>query len=283
MNWLFFALISVLIYSTKNLFQRILMKEEKSDPYLHSIVYYIFGGCIALIISLFNGGFQYELSLEQLLLFIPLAFIATLGLVLLFKSFQTVEASENAIIQSSQKLWTVAGSFLFLSEIFSIKTALGTILIVAGIIISIWENKKLKFNQGVLLAFAAALLYSISDLLSFYLVRGMDPLSFMVYLYFLPVIIMIIAKPSSVPKLKVFFQPKRIMVLVWLALSSTVGSAFTFLAYKVGGTVGQITVILGLTTISSVLISIILLDERKNLVKKIIGAVVVVLGALLVI
>ena len=283
MTWLIFAILSVLIYSSKSLFQRVLMKEEQSDPYLHSVVYYIVAGIIALVISLFSGGFQYHLSLNQIALFIPLTIITAIGLVLLFKSFQNVEASENTIIQSSGKLWTVIGAFIFLHEVFSIKTLIGTVLIIIGIAITIYEKKKIKFNNGVILVFIATVFYSIGDLISYYLVRDLNPMSFMVYLYFLTVVVLLIIKPKTIFKIKYFFKPQRAIVLTWLSLISTVGSAFSFLAYKAGGGVGQITVILGLTTFFSVLMSVTFLKERNNLLNKIIGAIIVVVGALFVV
>jgi drug/metabolite transporter (DMT)-like permease len=96
------------------------MKDDQSDPYAQSVVFFGLGGTFALLFSLFDGGFQYQITKSQLLLFLPLTVCATVGPVLLFKAYQRIDASEIAILQSSQKLWAVMGAFLFLQEPFSI-------------------------------------------------------------------------------------------------------------------------------------------------------------------
>lgn len=282
MSWLFLTILSVLIYSTSNTFHRVLMKDEQSDPYAQSIVFFGLAGTLAFIFSILHGGFQYHLTFNQFLLFIPLAVCTTIGPVLLFKSFQLIDASENAVIQSSQKLWTVLGAFIFLHEVFSINKVVGTLVIISGIIIAIWENKKLKLNKGVILVLIASLFYASADLISYYIVRDFDPISFIVYVCFLPVVTLLLVRPKTIKKIKYYFKPKYAVYVALLSLGDTLGTLCSFYAYQIGRNVSQITPIMGLITIISVLISIVFLRERTRIPQKILGAVVVVLGVLLV-
>jgi drug/metabolite transporter (DMT)-like permease len=147
MSWLLLTLLGILVFSPKSLLYRVLMRDDKSDPYAQSVVFFGLGGTFALLFSLFHGGFQYQITLRQLLLFLPLTVCATVGPVLLFKSYQRIDASEISILQSSQKLWAVFGAFLLLQEPFSVNRILGTLVIIVGIAITLWRRKRFQVSQ----------------------------------------------------------------------------------------------------------------------------------------
>ena len=283
MSWLLLTLLAVIVFSSSNLFHRLLMKDEQSDPYAQSIVFFSIAGVFALVFSFFHGGFQYQITANQFLLFLPLALCTTVGPVLLFKSFQLIDASENAILQSSQKLWTVLGAFLFLHELFSSKKLIGTIITIIGIAIALWNKRRVILNKGVLLVFMATLFYSGADLISFYLVRDFDPFSLIVYVCFLPVITLLLIKPKTIKKIAFYFKPKYALFVSILGLSDTLGTACTYYAYQIGRNAAQITPILAMITIISVLMGIVFLKERSNIPNKILGALATVVGVLLVI
>ena len=102
MSWLGLTLLGILVFSPKSLLYRVLMKDEQSDPYAQSVVFFGLGGTLALLFSLVHGGFQWQITSRHLLLFLPLTVCATVGPVLLFKAYQRIDASEIAILQTSQ-------------------------------------------------------------------------------------------------------------------------------------------------------------------------------------
>jgi drug/metabolite transporter (DMT)-like permease len=282
MSWLVLTLLGILVFSPKSLLYRVLMKDDKSDPYAQSVVFFGLGGTFALFFSLFHGGFQYRITSSQLLLFLPLTVCATVGPVLLFKAYQRIDASEIAILQSSQKLWAVLGAFLLLQEPFSVSKTLGTLVIVVGIAITLWRGTKFQVNEGVALVLAATLFYAGMDLVSYYIVRDFDAISFIVYVCYLPVVTLLLLKPQAVKKISYYFKPKYALGVSVLALCDTVGTLCFFFAYQVGRNAAQIVPLAGLITINSVLLGIIFLGEYTNIPNKVIGALVTVVGAVLV-
>lgn len=258
------------------------MKDSKSDPYVQTVVFYGLGGIIALLLAFMHNGFQYWMIFDKPLLFIPLATTATAGPVFLFKSFQLIDASENAILQSSQKLWTVLGAFIFLGEAFSINKILGTIVTIIGIAIALWRKKKFQLNIGVAFVIIATFFYASADLISFFLVRNIDPLSLIVFVCFLPVITLLILKPKTVNKINFYFNPKYAVYVSILALSDTLGTLSIYYAYKAGRNASQIAPILGTVILISVVLAIIFLKERTNITNKIIGSIITLIGVLLV-
>src|SRR5512147_2670206 len=181
MSWLLLTLLGILVFSPKSLLYRVLMKDEQSDPYAQSVVFFGLGGTFALLFSLLHGGFQYRIPSGQLFWFLPLTVFATVGPVLLFKAYQRIEASEVPILQTSQNLWAVLGAFLFLREPFSVSKILGTLVVILGIVITLWRGKRLQVNEGAALVILATLFYAAMDLVSFYIARDFDAISLIVY------------------------------------------------------------------------------------------------------
>lgn len=283
MTWQFFVGLSVLLFSLNSLFHRVLMKEESSDPYAQTIVFYGLGGIFAFIISIFRGGFHYQISSNQLPFFFLLTVFATAAPVLAFKALKQIESSETSILLSSQRLWLVLGAFIFLNEPFSIQKLIGTIIIFFGIMVAQWKKQKFVFNQGAFFVLLAALSYAIAEIISFYILRNFDTTSFSVYNCLLPVLALIIITPKTLKKLTFYLKPKRALNISLVSLNDTLATIFLFFAYQIGRNASQIGPLMATQTIVSVLLAILILKERNNILNKIIGASIVVAGVILVI
>lgn len=258
------------------------MKDEESDPYAQTVAFYGLAGFFALIFAIVHGGFQYHLSQNQLLLFIPLAITATIGPVLLFKALKSIDSSESTILFSSENLWIVLGAFIILKEPFSINKILGTLIIILGIAIAFWKQKKFQLNISALLVVSASFFYAGANLISYFLARDFDALSLIVYVCFLPVFTLLLIKPALIKKLAYYFKPKYRIYITVSALNDTLGTLCTYYAYQIGRNAAQISPLMGTITIISVLLAVILLKERSNITNKILGAITVAVGVILV-
>ena len=282
MSWLALTLLGILVFSPKSILYRLLMRDAESDPYAQSVVFFGLGGTFALLFALLHGGFQVRIPSSQLLWFLPLTVFATVGPVLLFKAYQRIEASEVPILQTSQNLWAVLGAFLFLREPFSVSKIVGTLVVILGIVMTLWRGKKLRINEGAALVILATLFYAAMDLVSFYIARDFDAISLIVYVCYLPVLALLLLRPRTVRKISYYFKPRYALGVSVLALCDTVGTICFFYAYQAGRNAAQIVPLGGLITNNSVLLGIIFLKERTHIPNKLIGALVTVAGAAMV-
>jgi drug/metabolite transporter (DMT)-like permease len=175
---------------------------------------------------------------------VQLTVCATVGPVLLFKSYQRLDASEISILQSSQKVWAVLGAFVLLQEPFAVNKILGTLVIVA------------------------TLFYAGMDLVSYYIVRDFDAISFIVYVCYLPVVALLLIRPQTVKKISYYFKPKYALGVSVLALCDTVGTICFYFAYQLGRNAAQIVPLGGLITINSVLLGIVVLKAYTKIPNK---------------
>ena len=204
MSWQILASLSVLFYSGN--------------------AFYGIVGTFALIISIFRGGFQYQISSEQTPYFILIAIFAALTSVLGFKALQSIESSENSVLISSSKLWVVLGAFTILHEEFSIIRFFGAVIVLAGIAIAQYQNHKFIFNKGVVFALLASISYAITEITSFFILRNFDANSFAVFTNWLPIIVILIINPKSILKLSFYLRQKN---AIWISIISF-GDSFPF-------------------------------------------------------
>jgi len=283
-TWLPLILLAILIASSNTLLHRVLLRDEQSDPYAQSMTFFGIGGTIALLFAaLHPGGFQYHLSASQLLLFLPLTACATIGPVLYFTALQRVEASETTIVyQAGHKFWTVLGAFVFLGEAVTANKVLGAVAVVLGITIAVSGRHEFRYSRGVLLVVVATVFYSAMDLLSFFLDRSVDPISLIVYVCYLPVLALLVTRPQTLQHLRFYFTRRRAACITVLGMNDTLGTLCVFYAYRIGRNAAQIDPLLGMTAIISVVLAIVLLREREHLAGKLLGALVTMVGAVLV-
>src|ERR1700733_8886062 len=98
MSWTVLIVLSTLLFSLTTLFHRIVMRDEKSDPYAQTFVYYSFGGLLTVAMALARGDFQYAIAPHQFPFFIFIMIGGMLAPVCKFKAVKYLEASESSIL-----------------------------------------------------------------------------------------------------------------------------------------------------------------------------------------
>lgn len=279
-SWQLFLFASIFFTSINGLFHRVLMKKDNSDPVAQTVVFATLAGIFSFIISLYRG-FHLPTHIQLLPNFIIMVILLTLAPLCTFKAYQSAEASEVGILLSSQRLWTVLAAFVFLGETPTIYKILGTCLILFGVTITSWKKHKIKFTTGELFALAAALFYGLSFVNAFYILRSYDAPSFEVLSNFLPVLVIIIFFPQVFKKMKFYSKPKNLINVSLTALFDALAAISLYIAYQYGRNASQISPLSATSLVITVILAAIFLKERNNLSKKILGAVIVVTGAML--
>lgn len=281
MTWQLFILVSVLAFSSKGLFFRTLMRQRNSDPWAQAIVFSLLVGAFSLLVALPQGLHFPELPLLLPNFFLLIA-ILPMAAFLTFSAFQLLEASEIGILISSQYLWTVIASFIFLNEPAVPSKVLGTLLIIAGIAITSWRKNELKINKGIFLILGAAFLYGISYVNGFYILQHLDAPSFGFYASILPALLLLLIRPQVIKKMSFYLIPKNGINVLTTSFLDTVATLTLYFAYQLGRNASQITPLSATSPIITVMLATLFLRERKSLTNKFLGAAAVVIGTALI-
>lgn len=282
MTWQLLLLISILSSSFKGMLFRILMRERDSDPRAQTIVFQGIAGVFAFLITLVRG-FNFPIFPLLLPNFIIMIFLLTLAPIFTFRALQLTGASEVAIYLSSQWLWIVLAAFVFLGEKVTFLKILGTIFILLGVALISWKKHKIEIKKGEFFALLAGLLYGLSYINGFYILQSLDAFSFAVYATLLPALTLTIIQPRVLKKLKFYASPGNAANVFTTAFLDTIATISLYLAYQAGRNASQIAPLSATPVMFTVILAAIFLNERDNLVNKIIGSIIVVLGAVLIV
>lgn len=281
MDWFSYALIAIASYSIFYILTRVFLKEKSSDAIAYAIV---FNFVCALLISLFSlkNGFvlpdikQYYLNLGFM------AVLYTASQVLIFKASKIIGASDLIIFSSTRTFWVIGAAILFLGETFNINKVIGTGLILFSVLFVSITKKEIKFNKGHLYAILAAFCIGIGFVNDSYILRQSDAISYGALAFILPAFLTAIVFPSSTLKLRSYLSLGILIKILLLGVFYSIGLVTSYLAYKAGGNASQIVPIGQSVVILTVILAVLFLGEREILLKKIIAAILVSVGVLLI-
>lgn len=281
MAWQIYLLISILLISLNGLFHRSLMKDDKSNPRAQTIVFLGLGGLIAFVIALLRGKLHLAIPLSLTFNFIILVLLSTPAYLLLYRAYQLIGASEVALFLTTGRLWNVVGAFLFLHETLTLQRICGAIIITLGIVVVLYDKKKFTVNKGMLFALIAAFLFGMNDINGFYILKSFDATNFLIYSEFLPVFALLVIQPTIIKKLKYYLTKGNSLKVSLLSLCDAIGMLALYLSFQAGGKASVIGPLGATRVLVTVLLATVILNEKKNLKNKIIGAVVTVIGVIL--
>lgn len=281
MDWFLLTLLSVFVVSIANILQRVLMKDDKSNPYSYGVVFHLLLGVLNLIFAVLHGGFQIpSLSGNLAVLFLAAALWGG-ATIFLFKALQLAEASEVTILSSVRVVITILAAMIFLQESFSVQKVFGTIIILASILLVTNLKKGIRFNKGVIYTLGMALFSGLAIVADGFVVKSYDPVSYTTIVNFLIGFGLLVAYPKTLLEWSHFVQPKFLMKMLPLGIFSTIQGIAYLLALANGGNASQVGTIRQATVIVTVILAVILLNEKDNLARKLVAAVLVTIGVIL--
>lgn len=281
MSWVIIALISVVSLSGAAIYQKIAMRDERSDPVVSSIVFQYVLTIITLIYALIVG-----FKLPPMELFFPYFFISAIvyayGTLFFFKAIKLIEASENAILSSFGVFATIGSSYIFLGERLNGKQFIGLGLILVSVIAVNLKKNKFKFNLGALYSLAGATLYGLALTNDTYIVRSFDAVSYVPIMSFMPGVVLSIMFLGSFKKITKDLRKSINKDLMIFCVLYGIQAVTFYLALTGGATASQLGSFVKIQVVLNVILATIFLKERDNLPLKFVAGVLTVVGGYLV-
>lgn len=280
MNWFVLTILSVFLGSIANVLQRVLMKHDKSNPYSYAIVFHLLLGILNLAFGIFYGvNFTYHGEYIQFLLLSSALWGACS--VFLFKALQLLESSEVTILSTLRVPITIIAAIFLFSEAFNIQKILGTLIILIATFLVTTQKKGFKVNKGVLYVFGVALFSGLGIIVDSFSVKHFDAIFYNTITNFLIVPILLAFRPRALKEWKHFFHLSFLQRMLPLGIFST-AQAITYLySLTEPGYTSQIAAIRQSQLIVTVILAVIFLNERGNIMRKIVAAVLVTGGVIL--
>lgn len=255
------------------------MRDSKSNPYANATIFCLLLGFFTLFFAML-GGFHLPSRHTNLFFYFVAASLWAIGTVLSFKALRLLESSEVTILSSLRSLVTIVGSILILQETFSIQKSVGTVIILGSVLMISHLKHGFRFNRGVLFALGSTLFNGMAIVFDVINLRGYDPISYLAISNFLVAGILLVCYPRTFTLWKSFVEPSFLTKMLPLGILSAAQAILYYLALSKGHA-SQIAPINQSQVILTVLLAAIILGERDHLSRKIIAALCVMVGVLL--
>lgn len=282
MSWLLLVLISAITSSLSRVLQRVLLKDRNSNPFAFAFVFQLLLAFLFFLYTWITGTLQFPDLSGLVFNLIVMALLYGLMNIFLTYAFKLAEASEASIIFASSTLWSVLSAVFLLHEKLNSLKIIGIAIIIAGLVAVNYTNSKWKLNKGHLYAFLAALCFGIAftnD--AFIITRFTSTASYILLSFVLSSFAVLVMRPQLVKTIPYYLTTKIIPKLIICGVFYAVGIFTIFEAYKQGGPVSIISPISQSSLIVTVVISYYFLNEKNNLLNKVVGTIFMFGGVLL--
>lgn len=278
MNWLVFACINIVAISIANLYQKIAMRNETSDPVVSAVVFQILTGTCYFFYALTQGFHVPPASFTTYFLSSMVLYAA--GTIFFFSAIKKIEASEMSIIAGIGSVVTVIASMIFLKDVFTLTQLIGVVCVLSAVVLINLKKNALVINKGVWFALLGTVCYGTAVISDTVIIRGFEVASFLPVLSLGTTILMMAAYPKKISSILQSLTRVNINLLLYSLLYAVAAISF-YLAVQTGALAGQVSTVTRASIIVTVILSSIYLKERKDVVKKIFGAIVTTVGVIL--
>lgn len=282
MNWQILLSISIVTYAISILLQRVLLKNNKSDPIAYSIVFQLLTGILIGIYAVYKG-----FSIPNIIPLIPNLILMTIlygaGNVFIFKAIKLIDTSQFTVIFASRTLWTIIGAVIFLKEGFSSQQVLGTLLIIVSVILVSWKKKKFIFSKGVVFSILAGLFFGFGFTNDAFILNNFDVPSYLVIAFIIPSLSVWAVYPKSAVKMGPLLESKTLLKIGLLGFFYAISAITVYLAFQIGKNTAQISSLGQTATIVIVILSIVFFREREDLWQKLLAVIISFIGVILII
>lgn len=192
-----------------------------------------------------------------------------------------IEASTFGVIGQLSTVFMIGAGLLFLHEEFVWQKILGAILIVLSNVIIFYHRGKQKLNRYIALGIIANLSLAVALFLDVNISENFNLGFYIAITLLVPALFVMLVervRPNSV-KRELMEGDKKFILLTsasWILLIVS-----QLMAYRLGKVI-MVAPLCGLSVIGNVIIGWVFLKERDNLPKKVIAAVLVLIGIILI-
>lgn len=277
--WFLYVCLYIIFAVTYNQFYKVALKTSKGDGALTVLIQFI-GGITALLFSIF---FEYKFPTDWKVYLL-------LGIACIFYGLSDrinttvrsgIEASTFSIIKQLSTVFMIFAGLLFFKEKFVLKKIVGAGLIIFSNILIFYKKGNQKLDKYVLLGIFSSIISSIALFLD---VNNSNNFNFAFYAsltLLVPALFITSAERIKISTIKNKFKSGNWKAICIAGICCGLTLIVQLRAYQLGEAT-SIAPLCALTVIGNVLVGYLFLRERKNLVKKLFAAALIILSVFLI-
>lgn len=264
------------------LLQRRLLHHHKCEPFAFVVVSQALVGAVTLVYA-FSRGFSMP---DFSGLWLPVAGsigLHGLGYIVHAKALQVVEVSVFSVFYATQAVWIMVFGVLVFGEHLELIRLAGVVLIMASIGLLMYEVGTFRLRPGTILGLLTGLLFGGAVTCWAYVGRHTDPVSWAAIGFCGVALTALAVRPHSVRHVRTLLSRQVLPQLLLLAGMFSIGGVTLLIAYTIGD-LSSVSPLRQMSIVVTVLLAMLFFpQERSQLWRKIVVALLCLLGALLIV
>lgn len=278
-TWWFNILLYLFLYTVFTQSYKIATKKSKNDAALTVLLQFLGGVIVFLFAPLFKFHFPSN-YMTWVFLGIACVFYAITDRVNT-TARRGLDVSTYSILGQLSTMFLIIWGIVFFKEEIIIKKIIGALLILIGNIIVLYKKGKFEFNKYIVYSLIGNLAMSIAVSVDVGISDEFNMPIYVALTLIVPSLIILLADKVKFNDVTKEFKEgnKKAILLVggsWGIVIVTMLRAYQF------GSVTTIAPIASITTILNVFVAYFLLKEKDSLIKKVLAALIVILGIVLI-
>lgn len=276
--WLIFVLISVVVMAASEIAQKITMTaseniSSETSNFFVWLLQALLGTVVFFLFSNHDTTFSVAL-IPRLLLVGSVYFWAG---TLYYSSYKSSSVSLSTLLGTVSIIVSTTLGIVFFHESGGINKFFGIILIILAIFV-VKFSRKFRFDKYNWLAMAGGSLWGVAFSIDKSFVTTVNPLLYLPVFCFVTGLTGLIYRPKVILSEIKIISKRSYLSIFLTAVFGTAFNTFTFLSYSHGGEVGRVDAINNTMILLVIILEFLILKDKQNLVRKIIAAIIAVVG-----
>lgn len=276
MTWFISSILAGLSFALARAISRVYLKKQ-GDALAFTSIHDFVAGFVLLPIIFF--GFHWPTLGITWIFFLGIVLFAFLSDWLAFLALKTTDVSIYQIVNQVRHIFVLIGGLLLFAEAINTYKLVAVILIIFGVLITLYQKTKFYWNKGIILTTLSTLAAVVAFIFVKFTVRDFSEIALAsIELMAIGFLSFGLMRFNTANLLSEFRINKK-----GLILSGFFFGLFEFLlfyALKIGD-ISKVVPTIQSSLIFGVLIGIIFLGERERIWQKIIGMVIIVIGIII--
>lgn len=278
-NYKFYIVIYLISACIFNQSYKITVKNIKNAGAMTILIQIISSIFCIFLIPLFEIKFPSDYKV-YIFLFLAIIFY-TLNDRLSTTSRSGLEASSYSILKQLSNVFMIFTGILFFKEKFILNKFIGALIIIFSNVLVFYNKKSLKFNKYLILGVLANLSLSIALFLDVNYSKEFNLAIYVFLTSFIPCLLIFIFEKIKLKEIKKEYKNSIKLSLFLTSICFIIMMISKLKAYTLGNVFITAT-LTSLTVILNIIFSYFILKEKDNLIKKIIAALLITIGVILI-
>ena len=192
-----------------------------------------------------------------------------------------IEASTFSMLKQLSTTFMIFAGLVFFKEDFILTKFIGAMLIIFSNIIIFYKKGKFEFNKYLLLGVLANISFTIALFLDVNISDNFNLPFYVALTLIIPALLIMIFERIKPSEIKEEFKSGNKKAILITAIFWGISIIFQLRAYQLGN-VTVIAPLCALTVITNVILGYLFLNEKDNLIRKILAAILIIISILLI-